>query len=96
MVEPVLCALHHEIEGLLGSYAELIHEAVHGPHTFHSVEAEHVLQRDRVLGDFRQRSVVEVVRHLDHCAELFGHVAEALAVVGVVNLVHNVLEALHF
>ena len=96
LVESVLCALHYEIKGLLGGYAKLIHEAVHGPHTFHGVEAEHVLQRDRVLGDFRQRSVVEVVRHLDHGAELFGHVAEALAVVGVVNLVHNVLEALHF
>ncbi len=33
---------------------------------------------------------------MDHGAELLGNVAEALAVVGVVNLVHYVLEAFHF
>ena len=50
MVEPFLRPLHYEVEGLIGGYAELIHEAVHAPHTLLDVEAEHVLQCDRVLG----------------------------------------------
>ena len=33
---------------------------------------------------------------MDHRTELLGNVAEALAVVGVVNLVHYALEAFHF
>ena len=96
LVQSFLCPLHDKVKRFLCAYAKLIREAVRSPQAFHYVEAEHVLQRDRVFGYLSQRSLVQIVGHLNDGGEFFRNVSEAVAIVGVVNLVHDVLEAFEF
>ena len=92
MVQPLLCSLHNKVKCFLCAYSKLIRKTVRGSQAFHHVEAENVLQRDRVLGYLSQRSLVQIVGHLNDGGEFFRNVAEAVAIVGVINFVHDVLE----